>query len=154
MSLTAREIMNANPPFCDVETPLREIAQRFADEALTGLLVVDEERRLMGVITEEDLIDQQQQLHMPTAIALLDMVIPLGEGRFERELERLQALKAGDLMSRDVQSISPDAELSTIASLMSEREVHHLPVLDKGTVVGLISRHELIKALARPAGKG
>ncbi|HXH65331.1 MAG TPA: CBS domain-containing protein [Mariprofundaceae bacterium] len=148
MSPTAREIMNANPPFCDVDTPIREIARRFADEALTGLLVLDEERRLMGVITEEDLIDQQRQLHMPTAIALLDMVIPMGEGRFERELERMQALKAEDLMSRDVQSVAPDADLTAIASLMSEREVHHLPVLDGDAVVGLISRHELIKALA------
>ena len=148
MSPTAREIMNANPPFCDVDTPIREIARRFADEALTGLLVLDEERRLMGVITEEDLIDQQRQLHMPTAIALLDMLIPMGEGRFERELERMQALKAEDLMSRDVQSVAPDADLTAIASLMSEREVHHLPVLDGDAVVGLISRHELIKALA------
>jgi len=148
MSLTAREIMNANPPFCDLDTPIREIARRFADEALTGLLVVDADRRLMGVITEEDLIDQQRQLHLPTAIALLDMVIPVGEGRFERELERMQALNAGDLMSRDVQTVAPDADLSTIASLMSDKEVHHLPVLDSDAVVGLISRHELIKALA------
>jgi CBS domain-containing protein len=148
MSLTAREIMNANPPFCSVDTPLREIARRFAEESLTGLLVVDDGKRLMGVITEEDLIDQQRQLHMPTAIALLDMVIPLGEGRFERELERLQALNAGDLMSRQVQSVGPDANLPAIASLMSDKEVHHLPVLEQDMVVGMISRHELIKALA------
>jgi CBS domain-containing protein len=148
MSLTAREIMNANPPFCDLDTPIREIARRFADEALTGLLVVDADKRLMGVITEEDLIDQQRQLHLPTAIALLDMVIPVGEGRFERELERMQALNAGDLMSRDVQTVAPDADLSTIASLMSDKAVHHLPVLERDAVVGLISRHELIKALA------
>ena len=153
MSLVARDVMNDQPPFCSVEAPIREIAQRFADEALTGLLVVDEDQRLMGVITEEDLIDQQRQLHMPTAIALFDMVIPFGEGRFERELQRLQALKAGDLMSRDVQSVAPDTEISVIASMMSEKDVHHLPVLDGDAVVGLISRHDLIKAMARPAGK-
>lgn len=149
MSLLARDVMNDQPPFCDVEAPLREIARRFADEALTGLLVVDEDKRLMGVITEDDLIDQQRQLHMPTAIALFDMVIPLGEGRFERELQRLQALQAGDLMSRDVQTVTPETEVSRIASLMSEKDVHHLPVLDGDTVVGLVSRHDLIKAMAR-----
>lgn len=148
MSLTARDVMNAQPPFCDVDAPIREIAKRFADEALTGLLVVDEDRRLMGVITEEDLIDQQRQLHMPTAIALFDMVIPLGEGRFERELERMQALKAADLMSRDVQTVAPDTEASMIASMMSEKDVHHLPVLENDAVIGLISRHDLIKAMA------
>lgn len=148
MTLVAKDIMNSKPPFCGNDTPIREIARRFADEALTGLLVVDESRRLMGVITEEDLIDQQRQLHMPTAIALFDMVIPLGEGRFERELERLQALKADDLMSHNVKSVAPNTEISVIASIMSEQSVHHLPVLDNDTVVGLISRHELIKAMA------
>lgn len=148
MTLVAQDIMNTNPPFCGIDTSIRGIAHRFADEALTGLLVVDDDRRLMGVITEEDLIDQQRQLHMPTAIALLDMVIPLGEGRFERELERMQALKAGDLMSRDVKSVTPNTDLSAIASMMSDQKVHHIPVLDNDIVVGLISRHELIKAMA------
>jgi len=153
MTVLARDVMNDQPPFCSVETPIREIAQRFADESLTGLLVVDEEQRLMGVITEEDLIDQQRQLHMPTAIALFDMVIPLGEGRFERELQRLQALTAADLMVRDVQTVAPNTEVSAIASLMSDKDVHHLPVLDGDAVIGLISRHDLIVAMANPAQK-
>jgi CBS domain-containing protein len=139
--------MNSEPPYCELGTPLREIAARFADENLSGLIVVDEEKRLMGVITESDLIDQQGKLHMPTAIAVFDMVIPLGEGRFEQELSRLQALVAEDLMAHDVQTVTVDTDLSEIASLMSDAEMHHLPVLDGDSVVGLISRHDVIKAL-------
>jgi len=144
---TARDIMNGNPPFCEAETPIREIAARFAAENITGMLVVDEEKRLLGVITESDLLDQQRQLHLPTAIAIFDMVIPLGEARFEKELSRMQAMTALDLMSVEVQSVDAAAPLSEVATRMSDGGIHHLPVLEEGAVVGLIDKHHLIKAL-------
>ena len=76
------------------------------------------------------------------------MVIPLGEERFERELERMQAMTAGDLMARDVRTVGPDADLSEISRIMADEHAHHLPVIDNGTVVGMIARHDVIKALA------
>ena len=148
----ASDFMNSEPPYCDLDTPIQQIASRFADENITGMLVVDEEKRLLGVITESDLLDQQRQLHLPTAIAIFDMVIPLGEARFERELERMQAMTAGDLMSVDVRTIEADADLATVASLMSDEQLHHLPVLESGQVVGLISRHDLIRAFVSSRG--
>jgi len=145
--MQARDIMNSEPPHCSPETPIAELARRFADENLSGMLVVDEDRYLLGVITESDLVDQQN-LHIPTAIALFDMVIPLGEERFERELARMQAMTAGDLMARDVRTVGPDADLSEISRIMADEHAHHLPVIDNGTVVGMITRHDVIRALA------
>jgi len=146
--LTARDIMNAEPAYCGMDTPLSEIAGRFADEGVSGLLVVDDEQRLMGVITESDLVDQQAKLHVPTAIAVFDMVIPLGEGRFERELDRLQALTAGDLMSSPATTVAPDAGLNDVAALMNEGKVHCLPVVDGDSIAGVITQHDIIRALA------
>lgn len=148
MSTQARDIMNPNPPFCAPDARLGEIARRFADEGLTGLLVLDEEKRLLGVITESDLIDQQKNLHLPTAMAIFDMVIPIGESRFEEELARMQAMTAADLMQTDVTTVNADADLSDIATIMADRNIHHLPVIEHGAVVGLISRNDVIKALA------
>ncbi len=147
--LTARDIMNARPPHCDVETPVGDVVALLAESNAAGLLVVDEEQRLMGVITESDMVDQQARLHVPTAIAVFDMVIPLGEGRFERELERMQALTAGDLMSRDVKTVAPDSNLNDIAALMNEETAHCLPVVDEETIVGVITQHDVIKGLAQ-----
>lgn len=147
--LKAREIMNAEPAYCDIDTPLSKIAGRFADESISGLLVLDEDKRLRGVITESDLIDQQARLHVPTAIAVFDMVIPLGEGRFERELERLQALTAGDLMQGPATTVKPDAPLNDIAAIMNENHVHCLPVVSGDKIQGLITQHDVIRALAR-----
>jgi len=147
--LKAHDIMNPEPAYCGVDTPLSEIAARFADESITGLLVVDDDKRLLGVITDSDLIDQQARLHVPTAIAVFDMVIPLGEGRFERELERMQALTAGDLMSGPATTVDADAGLNDVAALMNDGRMHCLPVVEGGAIVGSITQHDVIRALAR-----
>jgi len=147
--LKARDIMNTDPAYCEVDTPLSEIARRFANEGISGLLVVGDDKRLLGVLTESDLIDQQARLHVPTAIAIFDMVIPLGEGRFERELERMQALTAGDLMNGPATTVGLDAGLNDIAALMNEHELHCLPVVDGDTIEGVITQHDVIRSLAR-----
>jgi len=147
--LKARDIMNTKPAYCEVDTPLSDVARRFTDEGISGLLVVNEDKRLLGVITESDLIDQQAKLHVPTAIAVFDMVIPLGEGRFERELDRLQALSAGDLMHGPATTVASDTPLNDIAGVMNEDDIHCLPVVDGDSIEGVITQHEVIRALAR-----
>ncbi len=145
--ILASDMMNAAPPHCHMDTSIAVIAKRFADEAVSGMLVVDDDQRLLGVITESDLIDQQRNLHVPTAIALFDMVIPMGEARFEEELSNMQAMTVGDLVQVDVVSVSIDQDLNEIASIMADKHIHHLPVLDDDAVVGLICKHDVIKAL-------
>jgi len=147
LKILARDIMNANPPYCHLSTMVDEIARRFAVEDLTGILVVDDDQRLLGVITENDLIDQQKNLHVPTAVALFDMVIPMGEAQFEEELARMQAMTAEDLVNEDVITVNVDTDLNEIASIMGDKSVAHLPVLDGGSVVGMICKHDVIKAL-------
>lgn len=143
----ARDIMDEHPAYCHLDAQISEIAKRFAGENLTGMLVVDEEKRLLGLITETDLIDRQKNLHLPTAIALFDMIIPMGESQFEEELARQQAMTAEDLANADVVTVNADADLSEIATIMSDHHVHNLPVLDAGSVVGMIGNHDVIKAL-------
>jgi len=143
----ARDIMDTEPPYCLPDTSIHELARRFAEEDLSGLLVVDEDKQLLGIVTESDLIDQQKNMHMPTAIALFDMVIPMGEAQFEEDMTRLQAMTAGELASDDITSIGPDTELSEIASIMGDKSIHHLPVLEDNVVIGMIGKHDVIKAL-------
>jgi len=147
--LKARDIMNPKPANCRMDTPLAEIARRFAEEDLSGLLVLDDDKRLLGVITDSDLIDQQANLHLPTALAVFDMVIPVGEERFEEEINRMQAMTAEDLVNPSVKSVQPDASLNDIATIMSDVHMHHLPVLEGDTVIGMISKHDVISALAQ-----
>jgi len=143
----ASDIMDADPPYCLMDASVDDVAKRLANENLTGMLVVDDDKHLFGLITESDLIDQQKNLHVPTAIALFDMVIPVGEARFEQELQKLQAMTVEDLARTDVVTVSVDADLGEIAALMGDENVQHLPVMDGDGVVGMISKHDVVKAL-------
>ncbi|MDX8410407.1 MAG: CBS domain-containing protein [Mariprofundaceae bacterium] len=145
--------MNPKPPYCVLDTAIEAISRRFSEENLSGLLVLDADDRLMGVITENDLIEQQQNLHIPTALAVFDMVIPIGEKRFEEELERLKAMTAGDLVGGEVKTVAPDASLQEVASIMTSEGMHHLPVVDGDAVVGVITSHDVVVALAGPGLK-
>lgn len=145
--ILARDIMDTDPPYCLMGVSVEDVAKRLADENLTGLLVVDDDKHLFGLITESDLIDQQKNLHVPTAVALFDMVIPVGESRFEQELKRMQAMTAEDLARTNVVTIRADVDLGEIAAVMGDENVHHLPVMDGEAVVGMISKQDVIKAL-------
>ncbi|GAV20979.1 inosine 5'-monophosphate dehydrogenase [Mariprofundus micogutta] len=146
-TVLARDIMDDHPAYCHLDTQISDIAKRFASEDLTGMLVLDDDKRLLGIITETDLIDQQKNLHVPTAVALFDMVIPMGESQFEEELARLQAMTAEDLAHTDVVTIHADIDLGEVATIMGDKHVHHLPVLEGDSVVGMICKHDVIKAL-------
>jgi len=146
--LTAKDIMNTEPEHCFLDTPINNIMSHFAEKNADYILVVDEEERICGIITESDLIEQQANLHVPTAMTIFDMVLPLGEDKFEHELHRLQALTAQGLMTTDLTTIAPDTSITEIATLMSESHVHHLPVISKKTVEGIVCKHDLIRALA------
>ncbi len=146
--ITAKDIMNTNLEHCTLDTPIQTIIQRFASQHIDYLLVLDDEDRLQGMITEADLIEQQANLHVPTAIAIFDMVLPIGEDRFEEEIKRLEALTAQELMSTELKTVSPDTSLHDLASIMSDAHVYHLPVISGDNVEGLVSKHDVIKALA------
>ena len=146
--LTAKDIMNTSPAHCYLETPIKQIISQLAETNDDYILVVDADDRLCGIITESDLIEQQANLHIPTAMTIFDMVLPLGVERFEREINRLQAITAEDLMVRDLKTVSPDATIGDLATIMSESHIHHLPVINGQTVEGILNKHDLIRALA------
>ncbi|MDX8387839.1 MAG: CBS domain-containing protein [Ghiorsea sp.] len=146
--LTANDIMNPNPEHCFLDTPINNIIKHFAEKETDYILVVDEDERLCGIITESDLVDQQANLHVPTAMTIFDMVLPLGEGKFETEVNRLQALTAQELMVGDLKTVTPKTSINDLATLMSESNIHHLPVIDGKTVEGILTKHDLIRALA------
>lgn len=147
--LTAKDIMNTNPEHCLLDTPINQIMKKFAEKHIDYMLVLDGDSRLSGIITETDLIEQQASLHVPTAISIFDMILPVGEEKFERELQRLQALTAEELMQGNLKTVSPEEPLDKLASLMGEQHVHHLPVISGDSVEGLVSKHDVIRALAK-----
>jgi CBS domain-containing protein len=149
---TARDIMTREVFTVTAGTPLDELARAFSAKRVSGFPVVDEEGALVGVVTESDLIHQNQHLHIPTAVAIFDAVIVLGSSkRLEEEIRQLSATIVGEIMTRTPVTVLEDSTVSEIAGLMADKGVHTLPVLDEtGRLVGVVGKLDIIRGMAAP----
>jgi len=146
---TAREIMTREMRTVSEDTPIDALARAFAETEVSGFPVVDPEGNLVGVVTETDLIHQNQRLHIPTAVAFFDAVFMLGSSkRLEEEIRRLAATRVGEIMARNPVTVTEEATVEEVATVMGEQVVHTLPVLDAGgRLVGVIGKRDIIRAM-------
>lgn len=137
-----REVITVKP-----ETTLRELARILAENHINGAPVVDDAGRLLGVVCESDLVKQNQPLHIPTIFVLLDAMIPLDNPwRLEKEFKRITATTVEDIYSRPAVTVGPETDISEVARLMYEEKYYTIPVVEKGELIGVIGKADVIRA--------
>ncbi|WP_372790498.1 CBS domain-containing protein [Paraconexibacter sp.] len=148
---TVAEIMDADPitvePDTDVETAIRLMR----GNELPGLPVINDGGRCVGIVTERDLIiaDEQGDLHLPHYIELFGGIVFLESlHRFEGRLRKAFASKVRDLMTEDPDTIDVTATVRDAAKLIASSGHNRLPVVEHGRFVGLVTRIDVLAALA------
>ena len=148
--LTAKEIMTRDVCTVHEDTELKELAALFVAHNYKTLPVVDASGKLVGVISQTDLIEQDRPLHIPTVISLFDWVIYLESPKvFSDEVRKVSARKVGEICAREVITCTPETPVEEVASLMVEHKVHLLPVLDGEQLVGVVARFDIIRSMGR-----
>jgi CBS-domain-containing membrane protein len=110
--------------------------------------VVDDDGGVIGVVTQGDLIEQQKNLHIPTVIALFDAVLFIESAKkFEEEAKKLTGKTVNDIYHRNPVTVTPNTEVNEVATLMAEKDVHTIPVVDGGKLVGIIGKIDVIKGV-------
>lgn len=149
--LTAKDIMTQDIISVTNETPVAELARLLTEHNISGAPVIDEDNKLLAVVTESDLIDQSKKLHIPTVITILDSVFYLeNPDKMEAEMKKIAGTKVSEICSGSPKTVSPDTRLDEIATLMAEGNIHTLPVLEDGKLVGIIGKKDIIKTLILP----
>ncbi len=152
--LRAKDIMNTAVVTVTPDTSVEELGRMFIEKGISGAPVVDADHRLFGIVTENDLIRQNQRFHIPTLLRLFDAFIPLaGSKSIENEIRRMSASKVSDICTRDVVTVGPETPLQDIATIMSERGIHLLPVVSAGNIVGIIGKMDVIRGAVGEADK-
>ncbi|HTP66886.1 MAG TPA: CBS domain-containing protein [Geobacteraceae bacterium] len=148
--LTAADIMTRDVITVKGETTLRELAELFARHRISSCPVVDDSGNIAGIVTETDLIEQDKNLHIPTVISIFDWVIYLeSDKKFEKELKKMTAQTVGDIFTRKVRTVSPAAQVSDLADIMSSGKIHAVPVVEENKVVGIVARIDLIRTMIK-----
>jgi CBS domain-containing protein len=150
MSKTVADIMTRDPITVGIDTSLGDVIKILAERRISGLPVIDSTGKLVGIVSETDLMWRESGATPPPYIMLLDSVIYLeNPGRYERELHKVLGQTAGEVMSKNPITIAPEKPLREAAHLMHERNVHRLPVLDtQGSVIGVLTRGDIVRAMA------
>lgn len=145
------EVMTRDVITVAPETSIRLAAQLMVDHGVSGLPVVDDQGRLVGILSEGDLILRQKPRVGPRWWQLF---FDDGE-RLAREYQKATGITVGEVMTRSVICIQPDASLAAAAALLDAHRIRRLPVVADGELVGIVARGDLIKALAEaPAESG
>lgn len=144
----ASDIMTSEVITVTPETNVTELAKTLTENNVSGVVVVNQQGAAIGVVTENDLIDQQKKLHIPTVFTLLDSVIYLeNPDRLEQEMKKIAGSTVDDIYSKEPVTVNSDTPLDELATIMSEKNIHTLPVVEDGKLVGVIGKKDIIKTL-------
>ncbi|MBD2137318.1 CBS domain-containing protein [Anabaena sp. FACHB-1237] len=150
MLKTVAEVMSSDPISVAPQTPLKEAIKILAEKHISGLPVIDDTGKLVGIISETDLMWQETGVTPPAYIMLLDSVIYLqNPATYERDLHKALGQTVGEVMSKNPLTISPDKSIKQAAKFIQDHKVHRLPVIDNtGKVIGILTRGDIIRAMA------
>jgi CBS domain-containing protein len=144
--LSASDIMTTDVITVKKETPLSELAEILTQNHINGVPVVDDEGLLIGIICESDLIRRDKKLHIPTVVALFDAVIYLESSKkMEEEIKRISATTVEDLYTRKVVTVDEKTPIDEIATIMTQKKIYTIPVMDGDNLVGIVGKNDVIR---------
>lgn len=148
---TAAEIMDADVPSVSPDADARAAIELLAKTDKGAIPVIDSERRVVGIVSESDLVlgDEEADLHLPAYLDIMGGVVFVGSMKgFEERLNKAFATKVSDLMSADPVVAHLDDDAESVARTIAEKHHNHLPVVDaEGRLAGLVTRADALAAL-------
>ncbi|MDD4343299.1 MAG: CBS domain-containing protein [Eubacteriales bacterium] len=146
--MLVKDIMSKDVVTVYETNTIEEVARIFIDKKISGVPVVDSQKKIVGIISEGDLVFQQKKLNPPVFLSFFDGVIQVGKSAFFDEIKKISAFLVKDLMTKDDLIIAREtADLSDVASLLIENKVNRIPIVDdENRVVGIVTRYDIIKA--------
>lgn len=144
--MKAHQIMTRNVITISPDASIHDAAKLMIDHHVSGLPVVDETGGLIGIITERDFLRRQElgtEIKRPRWLEFLR-----GPGRQAVDFVREAGRKVHEIMTPNVFSVIPDAELVDIVDIMERHRIKRVPVVQGDRLVGIVSRHNFVVAIA------
>ena len=131
------------------DSSVEELSKLLIENKISGVPVVDDKGKLVGIATEGDLIIKDADLHFPRYFKLLDSIIYLESlNKFKKNLKKYLGTKVEDIMTSGIKTVKENAPVSEAANLMIKYNVNRLPVMDeKGDMTGIVTRADIVRSM-------
>lgn len=148
--MLVQDIMTTDVITISPKATIREVAQLMRQHAVSGLPVVDSTGKVVGIVTEIDLITRHAPPRQPQYIPLLWGLIPMrldDYSTYKEQIRHILAVYVEQLMTRDPATVRPGDTLEHAAELMIKPGHRSLPVVEKGKLVGIVTRTDLVQVI-------
>lgn len=147
--MRARELMQRNVICVHEEDLVEDVIRVLRTNKISGVPVIDYEQKLVGIVTEHDLLTKDRDINIPSYIAFAESILSIEErGCPEQHFKCMIRKKAKEIMSTPVYAVDQKASLSEVASMMVNRHINRVPVVDSDNqLVGIIGRSDLLPML-------
>ncbi len=150
---TAFDIMEKNFVTASADTGVFKLIQLFVKNKVSAIPVVDSEEKLIGIITDADLLYKKIKPHVPHYVNLLGASIYYnGISEYDKGFKKLMACSAKDLMTKNVIIAAPDADVEQLAGVMVAEHLKVIPIVKDKKVVGIVTRSEILEELYNEFG--
>lgn len=148
--ISAQDIMSHDVVTLAAGMDFAAAAKVLLENHFNGAPVVDDQGRLVGILCQSDLVAQQKRLPVPTLFTLLDSFVQLTSTKqLEKQARKIAALTVAEAMTPDPVTVQPDTGIETIAGLMVDSNLHTLPVVQDGRLVGIIGKEDVLRTLIK-----
>lgn len=148
---TAAEIMNADVPSVTPDDDARTAIDLLAKTDMGAIPVVDDDRKVVGIVSESDLIiaDEESDLHLPHYLQIMGGIVFIGSMKgFEKRLEKAFATKVSELMTADPITVHTYEAADRVARKIADHHHNHLPVVDEEErLAGMVTRADALSAV-------
>ena len=149
--MNAKDVMTTSVISVEPDTPLIRAAEMMLQYDVSGFPVVDRSGKLVGIVTEGDLLRRAETGTEHRRMLWLEPL--LGPGRLAEEYVHAHGRRVEQVMSREVVTVTEDAPLGQVVALMELHHIRRVPVMQENFVVGIVSRRDLVHAFAACAKK-
>jgi CBS-domain-containing membrane protein len=147
--MKASEIMTVGVYTIRPDASVRDAARLMVEQGISGLPVVDASGQLVGIVTEGDFLRRAEtgtERRRPHWLEIL-----VGPGRLASDYVRTHGRKVEEIMTREVVTVAADTPLQDIVDIMERHRIKRVPVVKDAAIVGIVTRANLVQALARLA---
>ncbi len=152
---TAAEMMDAQAPSVGPDEDARAAIDILAKAEHGAVAVVDADRKVIGIVSESDLVlsEEQSDLHLPHYLNIMGGIVFIGSMKgFEERLDKAFATKVSELMSADPITVHTYESADRVAKKIADKHHNHLPVVDEdGRLAGMVTRADALAALVDDA---
>ena len=145
--LRAKDIMTRDVITVSPKMEIAHAAKLLLEKRINGVPVVDE-GKLVGIICQSDLVAQQKKFPIPSLFTILDGFIPLKSIKnLKKMVQKITATTVAQAMTSNPATVHPITGIDEIASLMVDKNFHTIPVVEEGSLVGIVGKEDILSVL-------